>query len=268
MDIALTYLLEDLLLPPASLLLLAFAALACRRRWPRLAGAVLFLCLSLLTALAMPKVASLLCEPLESTALPFNPAISSGAEAIVVLGRGRYLRAPEYGGDTVPAFALERLRYAARLARATGLPLAVAGGAPLEDGAAEGDLMRRILEREFRVAVRWIERESRNTAENALLLRRQLPVDRIVLVTHALHMPRARAMFERAGFIVTPAPLGFVTRPGLDQPPTAFDFVPDASALTVSRIALHEYLGLLWYRWRYRGLVSANRGGDAATGRR
>jgi uncharacterized SAM-binding protein YcdF (DUF218 family) len=32
---------------------------------------------------------------------------------------------------------------------------------------------------------------------------------------------------------------------------SALDFMPDAEALNFSRIALYEYLGSLWYRWRY-----------------
>lgn len=169
-----------------------------------------------------------------------------------MLGQGRYLDAPEYGGDTVSAFALERLRYAARLQLATGLPLAAVGGSPLEPGESEGALMQRILTEEFRVPVKWVETASRNTAENAANARRLIPVGRILLVTHALHMRRARRMFERVGFEVVPAPLGYVTRPNTG-PLRIFDFIPSDLALVRSRTALHEYLGLLWYDLRDSG---------------
>ncbi|MGB1879583.1 MAG: YdcF family protein, partial [Gammaproteobacteria bacterium] len=68
------------------------------------------------------------------------------------------------------------------------------------------------LERDFRVPVRWVESVSQNTRENARLTAGVLDVRRIVLVTHALHMPRAMREFHAAGFDVTPAPLGFFSR--------------------------------------------------------
>jgi hypothetical protein len=48
--------------------------------------------------------------------------------AIVVLGGGRRLLAPEYGVATLTPRSIERLRYGVWLARETGLPLAFSGG--------------------------------------------------------------------------------------------------------------------------------------------
>ena len=71
--------------------------------------------------------------------------------------------------------------------------------------------MREVLESEFEVAVSWSERESTDTLENASLsapILNKNGVRTILLVTHAWHMPRARACFEAQGFTVLAAPTG------------------------------------------------------------
>jgi uncharacterized SAM-binding protein YcdF (DUF218 family) len=73
-------------------------------------------------------------------------------------------------------------------------------------------------------------------------------VQRIVLVTHDLHMPRALRHFERerlaAGLALTiiPATVGESTRP-IEWLPG--DFYPSAPGLQRTRYALREWLGLL-----------------------
>jgi len=235
------------LLPPLSLILLMTAGLMRLKRRPRLGKALIASGLVLLYALSTPLVAGGLFRLLESAPLSATADLS-GVGAIVVLGAGRYENAPEYGADTANALALERLRYAARLQRRTGLPILVTGGAP-GGGLPEARFMKDILEQEFGVPVRWAEDASHNTRENALFSRRLLATEKIakiLLVTHAWHMPRARAAFERAGLEVIPAGTRF-------SPPKAaelMDFVPDAGALRASSHALHEAIGLVWYKLR------------------
>ncbi|MDP1636277.1 MAG: YdcF family protein, partial [Gallionellaceae bacterium] len=160
---------------------------------------------------------------------------------------GTYFHAPEYGGDTVGGSTLERLRFGARLHRETGKPVLVTGGRPLGNDDSEAAQMKRVLEQEFNVPVRWTEDSSDNTLENARLSREILKaagVERIYLVTHAWHMPRAQAVFEKAGFKVVPAPTAWTTRYKTDL----LAFVPNAYALRDSRIFMHELIGMLWYR--------------------
>lgn len=251
MEVFSIYVLKGLLLPPAGNLLLFALAWGLRRR-RRLALTLAAVAGLTLYAAASPWMATLLARGLE-TAPAFRLAERPlpPVAAIVVPGTGRYTAAPEYGGaDTVSPRTLERLRYAARVHRATGWPVATVGGAPLDDETSEGALMAVVLEQDFGVPVRWIEQTSRNTAENARNARRLLDVDTILLVTQAMDMPRARRMFEAAGFTVVPGPLGFLNRTGPSEF-NVFDYFPDAGALALSRIALHEYLGLAWYRLRY-----------------
>lgn len=238
---------EALLVPPGACLLLGAAgllALGLRRR--RTGGILVASSLLLLWAASTPALARWLVGTLEGQAAA--PA-SKPPGAIVVLGGGSYHGAPEYGGDTVGSLTLERVRYGARLARATGLPLLVTGGDPLGAGQSEASQMKAVLQLEFGVPVRWTEDRSRTTHENALAtaaLLRTRGVDSVRLVTHAWHMPRARLAFEAAGIAVHPAPTVFAVPPPRDA--QALQWLPDAEALRGSRVALHEWLGIAWYR--------------------
>lgn len=240
-----------LLLPPLDLLLVAGLGCWLRRRWPRAGLLLAAAALALLLALCTKAGALLLVAPLENRSEPLAADRLPAAQAIVVLGGGRIGAAPEYGGRDSPGLTtLARLRYAAHLQRASGLPLLVSGGSP--DGAAESEaaVMARSLRADFGVPVRWLEQGSDNTAENARYAAAQLRhagVRRVLLVTDALHMPRSRAAFVRHGLEVVAAPTVFFSR----QPLTALDFFPDGEGLRRSHYALHEWIGLLWYRLRH-----------------
>jgi uncharacterized SAM-binding protein YcdF (DUF218 family) len=234
--------LAALILPPTGPLLLAAIGLWLSRHRPRFGHILIALGLGTLLLLSTPWIANELLRSLQNT-LPPAPEQLANTQAIVILGGGTYRNAPEYGGDTVNEVQLERLRYGAHLARQTGLPVGVAGGAPM-GGTAEAESMREVMETEFRVAVRWIETSSLDTGENAAYMApilKQSGVSQIVLVTHAWHMRRAQHAFERQGLKVIPAATRYA-------PPFRGDllqWIPSGGALRNSQIALHEWLGLL-----------------------
>lgn len=232
--------LAALALPPAGPLLLAALGLLLLRRWPRAGKALAWSGLVLLWLLATPAVTRPLLATLEDIP-PLDFAQARKAQAIVVLGGGSYFAAPEYGGDTINRRTLERLRYAARLQRETGLPLLVSGGAPW-GGTPEARSMQATLERDFGIKVRWVEDASADTRENAQRsapLLRQAGVKRVLLVTHAWHMRRAREAFAARQLEVIAAPTGYET----SAPLIATDFLPGTGGLWAGRIALHEWLG-------------------------
>jgi len=241
------------ILPPGVNLLGAATGALLARRWRRMGLGLVAISLLALYLLSAPGVAYWLVRGLERHApLDLEDDRIEPPAAIVVLGGGVYPRAPEWGGDTVSAATLARLRYGARLERATGLPLLVTGGHVLRRGPSEAELMRRVLEQEFGVAVTWTEERSRNTAENASLsapILHAAGIRTVVLVTHAWHMPRALAAFEREGLEVVPAPTGFLG-PALDVE-GLFRWLPQVGALRASAYALHERAGRAWYRLRY-----------------
>lgn len=243
-----TSILELLLLPPLGLLLLAGVGLLVARRRRRLGWTVFGAALLSFVALCVPIVSAALLMTLQPyPSLPPRGPLP-GADAVVILGADVHDWAPEHSGPTVGPLTLERLRYGAQVARRSGLPVLVTGGV-LEPPSSLAELMRDVLEDELGVPVEWTEARARNTRENARLAAEMLGSRRVFLVTHAWHMPRAKAAFEAAGLAVLPAPMGFRTWPRA----RLGSFVPSARSLQESRWAIHEWLGRVWYAVTSRG---------------
>jgi len=231
-----------IVLPPTGPLVLGFLGLAISKRAPRTGRTLMWLGFGSLLLLCLPLVAWLLTKPFDR--MPFSDSDAAGAQAIVILGGGTRRNAPEYGGDTLGRLTLERVRYGARVAKATQLPVLVTGGVLLGAQDSEAALMSESLEREYGVPVRWSEGRSRNTHENARFSAHLLKndgVNRVVLVAHAIDMPRAIAEFADAGISVIPAATGLPSRGSIEL----WDLLPSVPALQASRDALYELLANL-----------------------
>jgi len=230
--------LTALVLPPTGPLIVAFLGLATLRRWPRLGRRLAWLGVLTLLALSLPIVSAALVRSLDQSP-PLNLAQVGDAGAIVVLGGGVRHDAAEYGGDTLSRISLERVRYGALIARKTGLPVLVSGG-PVFGTTPEAAIMKRALEDEFGVNVRWAEVTSRNTHENAIgsaEILRTAGIRSVILVAHSFDMPRAKAELVAAGLQVTLAPTGIP-----DASCEPWDFLPSVGALQQSYYALYELL--------------------------
>jgi uncharacterized SAM-binding protein YcdF (DUF218 family) len=212
----------------------------------------------LLYLLSTDLVSGLLIAPLEDSSPPLGradpatePAAGDGAGLIVVLGGGSTRGSPEYGGRlALSDSGLRRAAYGAELHRRLGLPLLYTGGAPLEGPGAESEASAAVafwLAQGIAPGSISLEEESRDTAENASLSAGLAGGWRIILVTSAFHMPRSLLSFRRAGLDPVPAPTDYRRdRGGLGWP----DLLPRAGALETTSLALHEYVGLLWYAIR------------------
>ena len=248
-----------ILLPPMCLFLAMLAGWLLRRRWPRFGNALAGGGLAALVALSTDAGARLLVRPLENMTAPLawsgpasasvSASASAPAQAIVVLAAGNSEHAPEYGGNSPDSIALARLRYGARLQHRTSLPLLVSGGNadPARNIPAKAVAMAQVLREDFRTDVRWVEADSATTAENAIFSARLLKpagVQTVLLVTDAMHMPRARRAFDRAGLRVVAAPTVFRAW----GPLSPSSFLPSADALASSYYAVYEWIGLAWYR--------------------
>ena len=93
-----------------------------------------------------------------------------------------------------------------------------------------------------------IEGQSHNTWENIRNVKEIVEEKPFFLVTSAYHMERAKKEFEKVGANPIPAPTDFKIK---TEKYNALDFLPDAQNLRKSDLAIHEYLGILWYRLRY-----------------
>lgn len=244
-----------LLLPPLPLLLLILvgARLMFRNRlvaWSLVLAGVGGIWLTCTPAVAGLLTRHLLHPPQAISEATIAQLRRAPHTTIVVLGAGRRRLAPEYGVSTLKSASVERLRYGLWLSRQTELPVGFSGGVGLgaEPGPTEADVAARIAEREFGRPLRWTEGTSRDTRENALrtiALLQPMGIERIVLVTQGYHMKRALRNFEHAArgtsiqFVVAPMSLW------VDAPLRAVDWLPTASGLEDTWLALHEWLGLV-----------------------
>ena len=234
-------LLKQLLLPPASLIALLTAALLAGRGSSFGRRVALAAALSLY-ALSTPLVATALLRSVQE-----KNDTGAAAQAIVILSAGLSADAPEYGGATVDALTLERLRFGATMARRTGLPVLVSGGVLDSRAPAIAALMAQVLAADYGITAKWIEAGSQTTAENAAMsaaILRTAGVSNIYLVTHSWHMARARLAFERQGFAVAAAGTGYLTSDRL----ALGDFFPSARSIVDSYFAIHEWIGIAVYR--------------------
>jgi uncharacterized SAM-binding protein YcdF (DUF218 family) len=151
--------------------------------------------------------------------------------------------------------AADRVLHAAHLFRAGKVKriLVSAGNLPWERALKpEAELIKELLV-EWGVASEAIElaTASRNTYENALEIERMWKARNFksaLLVTSATHMPRAMAVFRRAGLPVIASTTDVLAVEG--DHTEFFMWLPDASALSMTTQAAKEWMGFLAYKVR------------------
>jgi uncharacterized SAM-binding protein YcdF (DUF218 family) len=241
---------STLLMPPASPILLLMLGWWLSRHRRRAARATLGLGIALLWALSSESMTYPLGRWLLTSYTPPTQEQVRSAQAIVVLGGGVERLAPETGQAELKPKAYARLRHGVQLARQSGLPLAFAGGVGWRASGqqvSEAEVAQKTLERDWGMSLKWLDRESRDTQENAQQIKRVMSaagIQRVVLVTHDWHMQRSLRHFERAGFEVVPAPMGYL------QAPDSWwlGCLPSADGLEMGYIVMHEWVGQLLIR--------------------
>lgn len=223
-------------------LALAASGLRVRRR---LGLVLVAAALTWLAISSMPIASDALRGWLENAAGPRAVDALPAAQAIVVLGGSiRGPRPPQRLHPDLGASA-DRLWHAARLHRAGKAPLLVLSGGTAHQGEApEAESMRQfIVELGVPAGAIVLEPASVTTAQNAAFsarLLRQRRIGEVLLVTSALHMRRARSLFERQGIRVIPAPTDHEV---VNRPFRWLDVIPDAEALEGSGRAIKEIVG-------------------------
>ena len=234
-------LVADILLPPASLAVLAllFLIMGSRGR----IGATL--ALALLIILGLPIVATALLNSLTPPS-----AVTTGPEpaAIVILSADAVRIEGPVDLDPGP-LTLDRTRAGAALARRTGLPILVSGGAISDAQTTLAAMMTKSLHDDFGLTTRWDEDRSRDTWENAefsAAILRNTGIRRIYLVTHDWHMRRSLLAFRHFGLDPVPVPV----RPPYTPVFSWRRLIISPIAWFNSFIALHEWVGLAYYTVR------------------
>ncbi len=239
-------------------------------RWSLLIGTTVLL------AFSLNPVANLLAYPLESQ-YQLPPAFVGASDGpplldiVVVLGGGAYPPGPLRPLAELSRHAYPRFYHGVRIFRLSHAQLLAFCGGPIREGVvSEGEAMKAMalalgVPEEKILA----ETTSRTTFENISNLSRLLPAGqkgsgpptqrdgvggpnrRIGLVTSAVHMRRAYGVFCRQfpDDIVVPIPVQAI------YDPRGWDYrglLPNANNLDRSTMALHEWIGLLWYKLRGR----------------
>ena len=179
--------------------------------------------------------------------------------AIVVLGSGRHpapgkSQVSEWGGGD--RFFSGIKIYKELLKNGQPTPLIFTGGwsPTMPNMPSEGETLKKeaislgIDKRDIRET-----KLVTNTAQEGSAVREILPNrNRIILITSAFHMKRAKRIFERNGFTVAPFPVDFKTNGqwGGSSLKNPLNYIPTASGLRKSTSALHEYMGrTLYWAW-------------------
>ncbi len=250
-DVETREVLKLILLPPGGLLILLLIGWFFARRF---FGRVLILLATLtLYLLSTPVGLGWLAAQLETIpAATIEQLKQSRAEAILILMADMRRVNPELGGSpALSALSLERLDWGLALHRKTGLPIVLSGGSVKGDTPPLAELGKAWLQERAGVTPAAVETASRDTWENAhnsAETLRGLKFERVLLVTHAFHMPRALLSMQATGIDAVPASFAFEHIPAeMQLPSSATDWLPHPGYLGRSYLILHEMAGLIWY---------------------
>lgn len=234
-------------------LLLCWLLLVLRLR--RTGTTLLLLATIALYVASTPAFASWLNAGLEGQYPPLAVAQSPTADVIVLLGGATDGPVPPRQEPQVNEHA-NRILHAAALYKAGKAPLIIASGGtwarPSLGRPESADMSDLLTALGVPVGSILQEGASQDTGENARFtatLMQQHHLTTALLVTSGFHMPRAVAAFRQAGINVIPSEADiYAIADNTDWP--ALAWLPDTAALKRTGEALHELIGLAYYRLR------------------
>lgn len=223
----------------AGLVIAVVCASLKRVRWAKWIGGVTVIWLWLW---ATPVMTRFVGAPLESEFLVDGkvPAVESfpRADVIVLLGGGIWSDA-SFSPYAEMWTSADRVWQAARLWKAGKAPMVIATG-----NGAEASTLGLLLD--FGVGKDDVTfMDARNTEEEAKGIAKK-GYKKILLVTSAWHMKRARLMFEKYApeIEVICAPADFENTFRANQ---GFSIVPNPDVFALNSVALHEWVGIVGY---------------------
>ncbi|MFO0949416.1 MAG: YdcF family protein [Planctomycetota bacterium] len=234
-----------------ALMLLALAVVLIWRGRTKAAGRIVVVAMLFLILPSTPIVANPCMSMLENVYPNLSLEETPSADVIVVLGGSvSQVIAPRL----LPEEQIEaRIMHAYRLYKAGKAPLILCSdGSRYEafDGKMRkgADDMRYLLvEMGVPEDSILLEKTSRNTYENAKKtadILREKQLNRVLLVTSAMHMPRAAALFREQGVDITPVPNSHRM---FHAPWSIRDCFPHLPTLWQSTMAIKEVIGYVVY---------------------
>jgi uncharacterized SAM-binding protein YcdF (DUF218 family) len=244
---ALKKIVSGLLYPSALICLSLCAGLCCLAAGKRTRSAVFIFSSGLLVALITfsPWASDALLRSLERQSVPYSHSGGQAPEWILILGRGvKDGDVPETSRVSGAMYA--RLMEAARIARKLEtariiVSLSGKASADCKTGWWSAFCLSLNLPSEKSI----ILAEARDTEEEIRQALHYIGSDPFILVTSAAHMPRAMLIAGTFGGKAIPAPCDFE---GRGVRPVYNYLIPSSQNLGRTEEAVHEYLGLLWFR--------------------
>lgn len=175
-------------------------------------------------------------------------------DVIVLLGGGSIDNVPDFSGYGIPTDRMiGRIVTAVRLQKYLNIPIIVSSGKVHKNSSAGAFIAKRFLidlgVEEGQIV---IEDKSRDTYENAKYTREiclRNGYKNPILVTSASHLKRSLLSFNKIGMDIVPYPANFRSKRNNNY--QLYSYLPRSSSLMTTSIALHEYLGILFYNLTY-----------------
>lgn len=231
----------------ASAIALGVAALVWLLQWRRSGAALAALALAWSLLWSLPAAAGALRDSLQRGYLGQSAEGLPQADVIVVLGGGIGRVSGFAGGDAdAPELAGNRVAAAARAWRAGRAPAILLSGGPSAStrGVSEARIMADALAElgvpATAIVLEDASADTRGNAERSARIAGERGWRRAIVVTSALHMPRALYWFKRAGLPALPLAPAAPAQADADAP-----WTPSRRALDDSAQVLREYAGLL-----------------------
>ena len=200
-------------------------------------------------ALIHPLEAKYPSQPEMKAAVP-APAALVACQYIVVLGGGHSDLLGPAATNKLSTSALARIVEGVRLARALPDSTLIVSGPAGPVGVTHASILSRAAIALGMDPKRIVQVDTaRDTEEESLAVRGRVGDGPVALVTSAWHMPRAVALFRKAGVTVLPCPTDFLGRgapPGFHPE----DWSWDTESMERTTFAVRERLGYLWISLR------------------
>jgi uncharacterized SAM-binding protein YcdF (DUF218 family) len=201
--------------------------------------------------LSATPVSEMIMRGLESDfKIPDNP----DGDVVILLGGGVYDAVPDLSGIGSPSDEMaQRIITAVRLQKRLNIPIIVSGGAALKEQALEAPIVNRFLidlgVPEGKIIIEDKSRDTLENAKNTKIICEKKGFSKPMVVTSGLHMKRAVLSFDKMDMKVIPVPANLMTSSGKKY--ILYDYLPDRGSFSSSAFAIHEYLGLLFYKLAY-----------------
>ncbi|MGB3695103.1 MAG: YdcF family protein [Spirulinaceae cyanobacterium] len=239
--------------------LLLFIALVLAWKFPRRLPIPVGLALIILLLSSNGWVSNEIVRSLEWQHLP--PQEIPQADAIVILGGSTRPQSPPRATVEI-AEQGDRVIYGGYLYQQKKAPLIIPAGGRISwkgggDKSEAEDMAALLKLMGIPSQDMILEKESLNTYENAVNVKKilqQKKLNKILLVTSALHMPRALKIFQKRNIEAIPAPTDFLVSEQLLKEPSSsteaifLNLIPDVDHLEYTTKAIKEYIGTIVYR--------------------